>query len=408
MKCLLRNMFQDKAVFRQVDYYSFLVHTLIYGAAVGLNSILIPAYALELNASIIEVGLIVGSRGIGHFALVVPVGFFLERFGAKKIFLVSSLLEAFFVLAIFFVNTPMLLLLFATLDGFMCSTRLTVLNAAFLHLLPQIDPVRNGWYKASMTTGLMLVGPLVGGMLATQIGLAAAFLFNAVWILAGIALLVLLPTQFLMMQHKRETAGNYLNNFIKILRDRTVLLVAAGETLTTGYMSSFRTLVILVIVGLLKRPVDIVSAVVLMSGAANIITTFAGPVLLKDYQAKTYYHITVLIMVPTLLLLSFGDQDWMLYAGACLSGLGMGVMSLANYRIMGRIRGERGLIAGVFTFSAGFSMAVAPMISSFLADYFGVRLAFVAYIIPFLVLESALPIYRTRVSSWDLAKKEAI
>lgn len=171
---LLRKLFGYKRLgFRQSDYYSFLLHTLIYGMAVGLNSILIPAYALELHASILEVGLIVGSRGIGHFALVVPVGFLLERFGARKIFILSTLLEAFFVLAIFFADTPLMLLLFATLDGFMCSTRLTVLNAAFLQLLPQIDSSRNGWYKACMTTGLMVAGLVAGGMLATQIGMAA-------------------------------------------------------------------------------------------------------------------------------------------------------------------------------------------------------------------------------------------
>ncbi len=369
----------------------------------GLNSILIPAYALELGASALEMGLIVGSRGIGHFALVVPVSFLLERFGARPLFLVSSFLEAIFILAVFFVGSPLPLLLLATLDGFMCSTRLTVLNTAFLQLLPRINPAQNGWFKACMTSGLMLAGPAAGGILAAKIGLAAAFVINAAVIFATIVLVILLPADFLSYRKRSDNVNNVnlLSKFLKLLRDRKILFIAAGETLNTGYMSSFRTLIILVVVGLLKLPVDIVAQIVLVGGGANILTTFAGPVLLKNCQTKTYYHITVLGIVPALVLLGAGGQSWMLYLGSLLSGVSIGVMSLANYKMMSTVQGDRGLIAGVFTFSAGFSLAVAPMVSSILADYFNVRTAFLAYIIPFGVLEGVLWLYRSRAAAGE-------
>lgn len=370
------------------NYYIFLIQSLMYGTVVGLNSMLIPIYALKLGANAFMVGLIAGSRGIGHFAFVVPIGFLLERFGAKKVFLVSSFIDFFIIFSMGFVNSQYALLFLGSLEGIACSTRLTAINGAFLSHLNAISNQKSGWFKGFMNSGLTLSGPLIGGILITKFGFKEAFIVTSVIVIATNIVVIFFGANYTNDTLKSDSSKESEESFFYLLKNPKILFTAICEGLGSGYISSFRTLTILLIVGILHGSTEDVSLVVFVTGIANIFIVFAGPPVFKGINTRTLFDISVLIMIPSLFLLAFGNSLKILCIGSFLSGIGTGILSLGNYRMMAQIKGSNGKVAGLLTFSAGFSLAAAPMISSFIADIINVHISFISYVIPFILISA--------------------
>ncbi|HEX9060283.1 MAG TPA: MFS transporter [Clostridia bacterium] len=373
------------------NYYVFLIQSLMYGTVVGLNSMLIPIYALNLGANAFMVGLIAGSRGIGHFAFVVPIGFILERFGSKKVFLVSSFIDFFVIFLMGFVRDQYSLLFLGAFEGILCSTRLTALNSAFLSHLSTINQLKSGWFKGFMNSGLTLSAPVIGGILTSKLGFKESFIATALLVIATNIVVIIFGANYNNDASKnKNNLKKYKNDlkeseesFFYLLKNPKVLFTSICEGLGSGYMSSFRTLIILLIVGILHRSTEDVSLIVLITGVANIFIVFAGPPVFNGLSINSIFNISTSIMIPSLFILAFGNNLATLCIGSFFSGIGTGILSLGNYRMMAQIKGSNGKVAGLLTFSAGFSLAAAPMISSFIADIINVHISFLSYIIPF-------------------------
>jgi MFS family permease len=385
----LKEKFISKKSFVNFDYYIFLLQTLFYGTVVGLNSMLIPVFALQLKATPFMVGLIAGSRGIGHFAFVVPIGFLLDRYGAKKVFVYVSFIDFLIILFMAFAKSPFELLLLASFEGIACSTRLTALNGAFLNHLSHIDASISGWYKGFMNSGLVLAGPLIGGLLLNVFGMKTALIGTACLVIFTNIFIIIFGTVYSTEDNNRankRSDSSESEGFWEILKNPRILFTTLSEGLGSGYISSFRALIVLLVVGLLKRNAATVSKIVLVLGVAYIVTVFFGSPVLKNIKTKTLFQIAFIVMIPDLLILSAANNLESLYIGAFFSGIGMGILSLGNYRMMSGIKSRGGKLAGLFTFSAGLSLAIAPMLSSFIADFINVGASFLIYIIPFVLI----------------------
>ncbi len=162
----------------------FMLINISSGVAIGMMNFIIPIYALSLNASSTEIGMIKGFTGIGDLLVVLPAGFVVDYLGSRKTYSVSCVCSALIIILLSFAVTPKLLLLMMIFYGVARTFRTTSLSAAFFKDMNTLGARKAGWYKGSMTIGSSFIGPMIGGIAAIAIS------FNNYFILTGAFLLI--------------------------------------------------------------------------------------------------------------------------------------------------------------------------------------------------------------------------
>lgn len=369
--------------------FGFLFQSFIYGTVVGSMSMLIPLYALSLNSDAVQVGLITGSRGMGHFLLVVPVGILLDRFGIKKVFIISSFFSFLIVLFMPFAKIPQVLLLFALAEGLACSTRLTSLNAWAFELLPYLKPSQTGWYKGVSGTGTTIIGPILASFLAEGLGFTTAFTVVAI-----ITLIVNIIELFfgtsngakLDVNRDKESVLSACISLLKMFKNPRLLFVSYAESLNSAFTSCFRILIILLIVVSMQKSSGLVSLITSFVGVAYLIVVFLGGFILNYLKSVTIYILSSSIVVISLFILATNQEINFISLASILAGIGLGSLSLVNYKNIGEIKGDSGKVSGIITFTTGVTLCMAPMTISCIVEMFNFQGGFFTLIIPFLML----------------------
>ncbi|MGG4503573.1 MFS transporter [Paenibacillus polymyxa] len=181
--------------------------------AAGLLLPILPGFAADhLGLSQPQYSLMLILGGAGAMLFLVPMGKLADRWGHKQM-LFAGFVSLTVVLALLIVSMPppALTMLFAFMLGLSYSAVLPAWNAVLSYLVPE-DQKGTGWGVLSGIEGLgIMIGPVIGGWLASQYTNAAAISLSAA-LLAVLALFYLiLPQNKLVsaggtLQHKREKA----------------------------------------------------------------------------------------------------------------------------------------------------------------------------------------------------------
>ena len=73
---------------------SFISLTIFAGLGVGVARVLTSLYAVHLNASELQMGLISAAQSIGILFMALPIGVLVKRLGSLKVFSLGSLIGA--------------------------------------------------------------------------------------------------------------------------------------------------------------------------------------------------------------------------------------------------------------------------------------------------------------------------
>ena len=76
-----------------------------------MMNLILSIYALSLNATSTQIGLIKGISGLGDLLIVLPAGFLVDYLGSKKMYSISAVLGAIIIMSLSFATNIMLLLL---------------------------------------------------------------------------------------------------------------------------------------------------------------------------------------------------------------------------------------------------------------------------------------------------------
>ncbi|HEY6839519.1 MAG TPA: MFS transporter, partial [Geobacteraceae bacterium] len=111
---------------------SFLSLNFLCGCATGILQLAIPLYAISLRASTVQLGLIAGVSGVGRMLIIVPSGLLVDRFGARTLFLHSTVWCVVLVIAMSLVSSPWALMGIMFFQGMAQSVSFLSLQAGFL------------------------------------------------------------------------------------------------------------------------------------------------------------------------------------------------------------------------------------------------------------------------------------
>lgn len=368
---------------------SFVILNIVSGTVGGAMQLVVPLYAMSLQASTVEIGLIRGISGIGMLLLVIPAGFLVDHFGSKKLFLTGSVSGTLSTLALILAKIPLAMIVLMGLSGLFSSLKMTALNASFFRNLKQMGLEKAGWFKGSMSIGLTFLGPAFGAFLVKVAGFQAIF--------ALLALLTLIPMGLVLFFHSEpvkegpmaelsEVVRSQLAEFRQLIGRRALYLPLLTESLSTSCFATFSTFIVVIAVKILHLPATAASFLMMLEGGVFICTVFvAGPLITSMTQLQLYL-LSVAVTVAGLISLTLSGSFLSIAVSSVALGLGLGLINLVTSSRIGRMEGEKGKIVALFAASVGAGISLGPMLGGVVGQYLGARNIFLAFIPLFVAL----------------------
>lgn len=361
---------------------AFILLSISSGIAAGVMQLVFPLYALSLAISDGSIGLL---RGIGQFGgllTTLPGGFLVDRFGSRRIYIVSGLLNVLAVCLIPTASSYYLLMIILLVEGGIGSIRWTALNTAFFERLNSIGVSRAGWMRAAMAIGLNFLGPLLGGRVTESFSFQTSYLLIGMVLLAPICLMLAFtpkPRQALLHLGGGKPVP-LLAQLRPLLGNRQLMHAALNQSLSMSCFNAFSVFIILFLVKTLHFSAPLASLIVAVQGVAFVLIMLCSGGLLGRFSMSALYAACYLLQIAGLCVVGYAESLWLICAGSVSLGLGVGLMTTMSYSLLGKMAGKKGAVTGVFYLITGTGIALGPVLAGFLVSLFGVRAAFTGFL----------------------------
>jgi len=358
------------------------------GTSNGVAKVVLPLYAAALHATPWQIGLVGGLQFVGMLLLSLPLGALIDRHGSRPLFRLGCCGGVLLFLAGFSqASTPWQLVICVVLFGVLNPFRMVPTQTEFLHLLPRLGPARAGWQRASQSCDMFFVGPMLGAWLLGLAGYAHTFMLVA----AGLLCTLLIGERVLSASppDRGDDASPFLGRLLDQLRiiagradlRRTMLIEFLGQVA----MSYFTVFVILVAIRRFGMSAQQAAGLVTLQGAAFVLTLLLAGGLVAAWQERTRYRSAFVLLLCAELLFSHPLGPAMLWAGAVLLGLGLGLQHLTSVARFGKLAQElgRGRAGGMFSLAGPSGGLVGAVLGGLLSQHFGMLAGFRVLVVLF-------------------------
>jgi MFS family permease len=336
---------------------------------------LLPHYRHQLGLSTLQVAWILAGFSLAVVAVSVPVGHLADRFGARVIVAVGTLLMMGATVGLALSTTFPELMVARLLQG---AADATVWGAGLAWVAARAPVERRGesvgYAQAAAAVGVIL-GPFVGGVLTSALGIRATFL--AMSALLGLLLVcVVVEPDSRIEAHRRASIGSALRGSLHeslITASVTMILVVAVvggalQLLVPLHLSGL---------GLDRAGIGLVYSVgAILGGVAVVVTARVGDrvgrVPLAAGACAVLALLVALFALPAgltvfiaLVIAASGVQSILYAVGYPLSTDGADRAQLGH-----------GVVLGVVNLMWGVGAVVGPIAGSRLADWQGTRASY--------------------------------
>jgi MFS family permease len=350
-------------------------------ATVGWSmlTLLVPLLALRFGTGAGGLGLIVAGASLLPLVSAVPIGTYVDRWGARRVALVGFLGTTLALLPMA-VAPSLLWLVVAFVVGSALQNAFIIGAQALIAALGAAGRSREaayGWWTTAMAAG-QVVGPIVAGLVLDAYGAGPAFFGVAAMNATALLLMLGLRTRGrseTVVPPFRWSAG------VALLRDRTVGIAILTSSAAVWAMTIHATFLPVHLETLAMSAATIGLLLSLRSVAAVVVRPVMPQlVALLGGRERT--------VVYTLVALAFGlagvvwsPSPWTIGAWMVLFGAGHGLsqpisMVMVADRVAPR---ERGSALGVRLMLNRFAQVLAPVAFAVVADRAGLATMFVAH-----------------------------
>ena len=367
----------------------FMLINICTGIWVGMVNFIIPVFALSLHANSVEIGLIRGLSGVGDLLLVLPAGLMIDYFGSKQIYIISCAIGGLITILLSFAGAPWVLIVMMIFYGMARSVRTTSLNASFFQYMSSIGTRKGGWYKGSMTVGTQFLAPVIGGILAVTLSFTGYFIATSLFLLTPIFIVLgrrrgdsfMLPAR----EKKQGSSDGGLSYYGMLLKNKIMINASITECINSAFFVTFSTFLTVMVITDLKLTVAFAAMLITTRGLTQMLVVFFGGRLLEINNAHLYIVCFVISSLGLLLLGISRDVSLLMLACAIL-GTFNGLMTLITFTQVGNIKGQKGKIAGVFSFGQKTGMVIGPVLGGIVGEIIGLQAIFLCFIPFFLAM----------------------
>ena len=366
----------------------------------SMSRAVLMQFALDMEASIVEVGLISLLSGIINTICQVPFGILSDRIGRKVLILFSESVNCLTILARGLSTTPLHLLIISPFGG-LGGVETPGLVAAVGDLTEPSDrPDALSSFFIFSSVGL-LIGPAAAGLLILFMPIRIVFFISAMIHVLDIILV------FLIKGLKKPSGTGYKKDVVRVLKKKN-MLVALDMRLSQGFFDSIRRTYIPIFA---KQELGVSNALIAFLGSfegiSRIFIRFFMGKLIRKMTSKWLIVFIFSAEVAVGLLIPFSTGFHHLVIFACFAGLFHGIESPASALLVSdsSTPAERGFANSVLFLSMS-SGSLAPIVTIPVSVEWGLTSVFpIAAVLPALAalvtikLMEPLSIERGRVNS---------
>lgn len=303
-----------------------------------------------------------------------------HQYGPKPIMMAILITLGLATLAAAFAQSPGQLLVCRTIQGLVGGyVPIGLLIITWMVPEDHVDWAM-GTYQASLVMGLVM-GPLMGGLVADHFGYRAPFVFFA--LVAGLCLLALwafLPS--IPGKGKQEATNSTLGNLKYFLGIKRVRILVFMQFLCNFGLTGIGPILPLYIKNYMSVDPNLIATIVgliiFSAGIASAIASFNVGRISHRFPRRSILMVATLGVGFTFILQYLMWDIWGLGFFRALTGIFMGlVMPVANVLIgQAVIRDKRGLVFGAVSSVVMMGNVVGPFASGLIANIFGYSAVF--------------------------------
>ncbi|WP_180128516.1 MULTISPECIES: MFS transporter [unclassified Acinetobacter] len=327
---------------------SFVLLTILAGLGVGIARVLISLYAVHLEATELQLGLISAAQNFGILIMALPIGVLVQRVGSLKIFCIGSVLGA-----VIYSLTPLkagawYLFAVTALVSFVLPMRFVSINTVFLSNLKRLGPARAGWFRGSHMMGYFLIAPALSVLLIEHFGYGGSFYVVSLLFLGT---LLLAPWCF---QRSTPQATNrpyfqwrdIVAPLALIKTHASLRIVCILEFLSSVANNYFGFFIVVIAIQsfALSEPMAVMLLTVQGIVFVGSLFSMGGLAELMGYQK--FYLIGLSLLATALLILALTKITLLMWPASVMFGLGLGMLHIANFMSFARV-GEQTAMAKI-------------------------------------------------------------
>lgn len=250
--------------------------------------------------------------------LSVPTGILMNRWGRKRMVLISmaiSLLALFVPFVVY--NFPVMLLVFSLLG-----IGNTIIQVSLNPLLTNV--VSGDRLTSSLTLGQFiksissLLGPVIAGRAAIGFGdwKLVFLVYGVITILSGIWLMATPIAEEHQVQKKSS-----LKQTFSLLSDKVILLFFIGIIFVVGIDVGLNTTIPKLLMEKCNFPLERAGLGSSLYFLAKTIGSFAGAIILVKFSGKRFFYLSMLTALPALFIMLVFNNAWSILAMLFIIGL---------------------------------------------------------------------------------------
>ena len=324
---------------------SFIGLTILAGLAVGVARVLTSLYAVHIQASALQLGLIAAAQSIGLLLMALPVGVLLQRFGSLVVFSVGSIIAAaLYLIQAWYVNAWSLLLLTA-LVSCVLPMRFVSIHSVFLHHLSRLGPAKAGWFRGSHMLGFFLIAPSLTVLLIEYLGYQHAFFTVAALFVSAIVVAPMCLQQHSLppIAKQQRSCAALLAPLSLLKKHRQLRTICSLEFLSNSANNYFGFFI--VVIAIQNFALDESTAVMLLTvqGLVFVASLFSLGTWAEILGYYKFYLISLALISLALSVLSITPTAFWLWPASIGLGLGLGMLHIANFMSFAKV-GEQSAI----------------------------------------------------------------
>lgn len=132
---------------------NFMLLAALNGTIIGLVGVAAPLFALSLDASTFEIGMVTGVLPLGIGIMSIPIGMAIDRFGGRRVFAFGSALGGIAFLLVSRAASPGWLIAATVLASPAVPMHFLSIQSDFFHYLNTTSKRKAGWIRATQMGG---------------------------------------------------------------------------------------------------------------------------------------------------------------------------------------------------------------------------------------------------------------
>ena len=354
----------------------FMLLAVLSGITIGMIKAATPLFALNLGASTAQIGLIAGSQPLGMALVSIPVGLAIGWFGARRLFILGSLVGGLIYFFVPFANTPFWLLTATAAASVFMPMRFVSIHSDFFHHLATTGPAQAGWLRGSQLLGAFVIGPVIGGFLVERIDFLGAY-----WLIGLSFLLTVFVARFVLSgkaeaRRRQNAVGKPLLEQLKVIfTHREIVETSLIELVANAGLLFYAVFIVVLAIGQFNYTKPEATALLSIQGVSYMASLFLLGGWLERLGREWFYLLSFGTAILALLMLGTASSQPQLWVGAVLLGFGLGLISIANVVRQAAISTElgRGNVAGASNIAGPLGAVVATLGGGALSQSIGVQ-----------------------------------